>query len=194
MRIFYIFIAASFSFPSWGQLNTTTQYGTQRSGVATFIRDSVNIDRIDDTISLTGDKQTDTKRSTKISPPLNVIQITSGYGLRKHPVIGGRRNHNGVDLRSHYAAVFSIADGVVIQSATGVLEGNYLVIAHGVIHSIYCHLDASFVKAGQAIRAGEAIGISGNTGVTSGPHLHFGLKHKNRFIDPEPFLRLFMVD
>lgn len=194
MHFFYIFIAACLSFPCWGQLNTINQYGTHRSGVATFISDSIKHDRIADTMALLADNQRKAKGSSKISPPLNAIRITSRYGLRKHPVMGDKRNHNGVDLRAHYTAVFSIADGVVIQSANGELEGNYLVIAHGALHSVYCHLQTLFVKTGQAIRAGEIIGISGNTGVTSGPHLHFGLKHKNRFIDPEPFLKLFMDD
>ncbi|MGE9310889.1 M23 family metallopeptidase [Niabella sp. CJ426] len=194
MPIFYIFIAISFCYPSWGQLNTIDRHGTLRSQSPNAIKDSSKIGRMLDTIGLRVEKKTITKPIGKISAPLNVIQITSGFGVRKHPVFGRLRRHNGIDLKAHFLPVYSIADGMVVKSDKGVLEGNFLVVAHGALQSIYCHLHTSFVEPGQTIRAGEIIGVSGNTGTTSGPHLHFGLKYNNRFIDPEPFLKLFMPD
>lgn len=93
--------------------------------------------------------------------------------------------HNGIDLKAYYEPVFAIADGLVKEASFGDKEGNYIVILHGGLESIYCHLSTILCKKGQSIKGGECIGISGNSGGSTGPHLHFGIKYMNTiYINP----------
>ena len=101
--------------------------------------------------------------------------------------------HTGLDLAAPEGTpVVAAADGVV--SAVGSTRGgygNYVVIAHGGdLMTLYGHLDASVVKAGQAVRAGQVIGAEGSTGFSTGPHLHFEVRVKNSVVDPAAYLDL----
>lgn len=125
--------------------------------------------------------------STRFSMPLRNITVTSNFSFgRYHPVLHIYRPHYGVDLRAKLRTpVMSIGDGVVIY--TGYLGGygNTIKIKHnnGYV-SLYGHLDDFRLQHGDYISKGDIIGYSGNTGTSSGPHLHLGIYRYDTPIDP----------
>lgn len=103
----------------------------------------------------------------------------------------GLAGHNGLDLAVPVGTpVLAAAAGTVIKTgfeADG--YGNYVKTAHdGNYASIYAHLSEIWVKNGQVVEAGQQIGLSGSTGFSTGPHLHFEIRRDNQAIDPLPFL------
>lgn len=129
-------------------------------------------------------------KSIKLYPPLKKIIITSGYGNRKHPVVGGLKFHNGIDMAAAYEDVFCIADGIVKDAGYDNISGNYIIVEHGNISSSYCHLSRIDKIKGQQVEGGVVLGCSGNTGRSTGPHLHFAIMLRDEKIDPKRFLRL----
>lgn len=116
--------------------------------------------------------------------PLKSIQINSKFGMRCHPVTHKYCMHNGVDLQAHYEPVYSIFPGKVVMVAYDKRSGRYITIQTGSYSVSYCHLSSSKVTIGQYVKAGEIIGVSGNTGMSTGPHLHLTTKKDGKAIDP----------
>jgi len=113
--------------------------------------------------------------------PLDRLHITSGYGYRIHPITGKRAFHHGVDYRGAIGTpVYAVAEGVVIQSSYNGESGNYVAIRHNDrSESWYLHLHQRGIGNGQKVKSRQVIGRVGNTGRSSGPHLHFGIKQPN---------------
>ncbi len=127
--------------------------------------------------------------STRICLPLHRIEVTSPYGFRVHPVTGKWQFHNGIDLRAHSDPVFCLMDGIVIRTAYDRSLGIYIRIAHnGGLQSLYGHLSVPMVIPGDTVSTGEVIAISGNSGRTTGEHLHFSIIYRQQYIDPLKFL------
>lgn len=130
--------------------------------------------------------------------PLNQIKITSPFGMRMHPIQKVMKLHNGVDLVAAVGAqVFAYDNGTVILSKFVAGAGECVVIKHSDCYSYYCHLSKRNVGVGQILPSGFVLGLSGNTGDSTGPHLHFGLAKtfnlsnfsKSDWYDPEPALK-----
>lgn len=119
-----------------------------------------------------------------IAFPLKNIQINSEFGIRQHPVTHKYCMHNGVDLQARYEPVFSMLPGKVVKSAHDKHSGRYITIQTDTYTVSYCHLSSSKVTVGQYVKAGEIIGVSGNTGMSTGPHLHLTTKKDGKVIDP----------
>jgi murein DD-endopeptidase MepM/ murein hydrolase activator NlpD len=114
-----------------------------------------------------------------VSLPLSRSMVTSPRGLRKHPVYGKNAMHNGIDLRAHYESVFSIMDGIVLDIGQNHRSGLWIQVLHfGRLRSTYAHLSRIMVKKGQSVKSGEYIAISGNSGASTAPHLHFSLQRE----------------
>jgi len=133
--------------------------------------------------------------SEGISLPLkNSMSINSPFGFRIHPIFGIRKMHNGIDIKATYEKVYSVLDGVV--SAAGWDPkggGNYIKINHfNRFETAYLHLSEMYYKVGERVRAGFIIGKSGNSGNSTGPHLHFAVKEYGRLINPDHFLKELM--
>lgn len=119
--------------------------------------------------------------------PLDRLHVTSGFGNRIHPITGKKAFHNGVDYRGAVGtAVYAVAEGVVVQSSYDAISGNFIAIKHADnSQSYYLHLHQRGVKNGQRVKVRQVIGKVGNTGRSSGPHLHFGIKQPNgSWMDP----------
>ena len=117
------------------------------------------------------------------------VRITSPFGMREHPLLGGRRLHAGVDLGVMKGApVRAVADGIVRRASTDGVNGRILVVDHGggVVTS-YCHNDELLVGDGDHVRRGQMIARSGNTGRSTGPHLHYQLDLAGEPVDPLRF-------
>jgi murein DD-endopeptidase MepM/ murein hydrolase activator NlpD len=120
--------------------------------------------------------------------PVKNMHITSPYAYRIHPIFKTRKLHTGVDLRANYDNVYSIMNGIVVEAGYSKGNGNYVAIQHKDYVSYYLHLSTLLVQRNQRVDAGTIIAISGNTGTSTAPHLHFGVKENGRFIDPIQFL------
>ena len=112
--------------------------------------------------------------------------VTSGFGMRKHPVFGDYRQHNGVDFYASHGAVVVAADsGTVITSTYNSSYGNYVVIAHGGgMTTLYAHLSSRSVSVGDGVSKGQQVGLVGSTGISTGPHLHFEVSVNGTRINP----------
>ena len=122
--------------------------------------------------------------------PLDAATLTSSYGSRIHPVLGGRRNHNGVDLAQPTGTpVYATADGIVSRADYWGSYGNYIQIEHGgELETRYAHLSGYAVAAGQQVRKGQLIGYVGSTGRSTGPHLHYEVRVAGEAVDPTPYM------
>ena len=131
------------------------------------------------------------KNFSKIVMPLNrKISITSPYGTRMHPIFGASKFHNGIDLAANYENVYSVLDGIVTETGwdnNG--GGNYLKIKHfDRFETAYLHLSEIYYRVGEFVKAGLIIAKSGNSGNSTGPHLHFSVKEFGQSINPSHFL------
>jgi len=115
--------------------------------------------------------------------------ITSPYGWRVHPVLGTKRFHAGIDIGVFSGtSIYALTDGEVIYSGWMSGYGNVVMIEHGSLTSVYGHNSSLVVKVGQKVKGGQLISYSGNTGLSSGPHLHFEMRKENgETIDPNPY-------
>jgi len=119
--------------------------------------------------------------------PLSSRYITSGYGMRKDPISGVLQFHAGVDFRaSTGTTIMASLDGVVSVVGENWLYGKYIIINHSNGYkTLYGHLSAFSVKQGDRVIRGRKIGEVGNTGYSTGPHLHFGIYDKNnKLVNP----------
>lgn len=119
-------------------------------------------------------------------PVVGHPRITSPFGDRIHPVTGVRTPHRGVDLGVPRGTnVFTPASGTVTNVWTDSNCGRGIVITHANGYATtYCHLEEQLVKPGEIVTAGCLIGRSGNTGRSTGPHLHYGIKQNGTYINP----------
>jgi Membrane proteins related to metalloendopeptidases len=126
-----------------------------------------------------------------ISMPLrNKITVTSPYGTRMHPIFGTPKMHSGIDLKANYEDVHAVLDGIITEAGWDSKGGgNYVKIKHfNRFETSYLHLSEIYYKVGEKVRAGFIIGKSGNTGNSTGPHLHFAVKEFGQSINPYHFL------
>lgn len=128
--------------------------------------------------------------------PIHGAKLSSGYGQRVHPVIGEVRMHRGQDLVAKVGTpVYATADGVA--EVTGPIKGlgNFLRLQHSYgFTSSYAHLQKFAVKSGDFVQKGDLIAYSGNTGLSTGPHLHYEVRFVGRSLDPQPFVNWGMND
>lgn len=112
--------------------------------------------------------------------------VSSPYGWREHPVDGEDKFHNGVDLAVNTGTnVKAFADGVVDYIGDSPIYGLYTQIDHGNgVTSFYAHCSELLVQQGQTVSMGDVIALSGDTGNSTGPHLHFELKKEGILLNP----------
>ncbi len=113
-------------------------------------------------------------------------ELTSGYGYRKDPFTSRRVFHNGLDLSvSLGTPVYATAKGKVKKTGQNKISGKYIIISHEQEYeSIYCHLSKITIKKGECVLNETLIGYSGNTGRSTGPHLHFEIRKNGKSINP----------
>ena len=124
--------------------------------------------------------------------PLDSIRVTSSYGMRVHPITGVYKLHDGVDFAASMATPVKAAHGgKVLFAGPAGGYGNFVTIDHGGIVTGYAHLSVVKVSAGEQVSAGQVIALSGSTGSSTGPHLHFNVRVNGAFVDPVAFMRQF---
>jgi murein DD-endopeptidase MepM/ murein hydrolase activator NlpD len=122
--------------------------------------------------------------------PLADARLTSGFGMRVHPVLGGLRQHTGIDLAAPTGTpVYATADGIVSRADWYSSYGLYVSIEHGAsIQTRYGHLSRLAVAAGDSVRKGDLIGYVGSTGRSTGPHLHYEVRIDGLAVNPIPYM------
>jgi murein DD-endopeptidase MepM/ murein hydrolase activator NlpD len=120
-----------------------------------------------------------------------VGEITGHFGERLDPFSGEGAFHAGLDIASHYGDVIrATADGVVVEAGRHTGYGRLIVIDHGFgVTTWYGHLSAFNVQAGMHVKAGDVIGYEGNSGRSTGPHLHYEVRLYNTPVNPWRYLR-----
>ena len=128
--------------------------------------------------------------TSSVSTPLDTLHVVSGFGERSDPITGRSTFHKGVDLRaSRGATVRALQGGVVVFSDKYKGYGSLVVVSHGEgVTSHYAHLNTRFVGIGDRVERGTALGTVGNSGRSTGPHLHLEIRVNGRPIDPNPLL------
>ena len=123
--------------------------------------------------------------------PVEGVRLTSDYGMRNHPVLGGRRAHKGVDLAGPVGTpILATADGEVSKAEWFSSYGLYVSIEHGgAIQTRYGHMSRLAVAAGQQVRKGQVIGYIGSTGRSTGPHLHYEVRVAGQAVNPIPYMQ-----
>ncbi len=128
---------------------------------------------------------------TAHTSPLPGGKLTSAFGPRRHPIRGQADEHRGLDIshRSGTAVLAPLAGRVVVARSDNDARGLYIVIRHSVgLQTQFHHMASLNVKAGDRVAAGDVIGAVGDSGETTGPHLHFELHDLGQPIDPLPLL------
>jgi murein DD-endopeptidase MepM/ murein hydrolase activator NlpD len=113
-------------------------------------------------------------------------RVTSSYGMRRHPILGYKRMHSGIDFGGGYGApIHAVSDGVVtIAGRTGGF-GNYVKLNHGGgLGTGYGHMSRIAVRAGQHVSRGQVLGYIGSSGLSTGPHLHYELYRNGHAVNP----------
>jgi murein DD-endopeptidase MepM/ murein hydrolase activator NlpD len=120
-----------------------------------------------------------------MSRPVNG-PMTSGFGMRRHPILGYKRMHAGIDFKAgHGAPIFAATDGAVAYAGRKGGYGNFVQLNHGGnLATGYGHMSRIAVSPGQRVRQGQIIGYVGSTGLSTGPHLHYELYRNGRPINP----------
>jgi len=119
------------------------------------------------------------------------VKLTSDFGMRWHPVLGGRRAHKGIDLAQPIGTpIRATADGVVSKADWFSSYGLFVSLEHGGnIQTRYGHMSRLNVAAGQAVRKGDVIGYVGSTGRSTGPHLHYEVRIAGTAVSPVPYMQ-----
>ena len=112
------------------------------------------------------------------SMPLIRSALTSGFGVRTDPMMGGQRMHSGIDLAAPAGSpILATSDGIVSQAGWRGGYGLFVALEHsGGLQTRYGHMSGVTVTPGQAVRKGDIIGYVGSTGRSTGPHLHYEMR------------------
>ncbi len=128
--------------------------------------------------------------SIPLSSPLKDYSVSSGFGRRIDPMRNSLAMHTGIDLAGEYKSkVYSSAPGVVRFADTDGAYGRLIQVDHGSgIFTWYGHLDRILVRDGETVKRGQLIGLQGNSGRSTGTHLHYEVRISNQPVNPANFL------
>jgi len=129
-------------------------------------------------------------RSIPNGKPITYRSISSKFGYRKHPITRKRSFHAGLDLSAKIGTpIYTTADGVVEYAKTKGGYGKYILINHPLgFKTAYAHLSKYNVKPGQYVEKNDLIGYVGNTGKSTGPHLHYEILYLHKWLNPSKFM------
>ena len=194
-------IAVTFCSPAtvFAQFNTVTQTKVHRKAVPKTTQSTTPEQqppcsphqRRDSLIFTQIQNQTEqTDRLLALVSPLRHISVTSPFGYRRDPITKRKALHNGLDLKANYEPAYAMMHGEVIKVGRNKRSGLYVTLRHGDFTVSYCHLSQALVTQGSHVRPGTIIALTGNSGRSTGPHLHLTLKKDGKKINPAILLNL----
>ena len=125
-------------------------------------------------------------KKTLMKTPIDGARMSSGFGMRRHPVLGYSKMHKGTDFAAPTGTpIYAAGDGVVAKAGRFSSYGNYVRIRHrSDLDTAYGHMSKIAVKAGARVKQGQIIGYVGTTGRSTGPHLHYEVLVANKQVNP----------
>ena len=122
--------------------------------------------------------------------PLTSYRLTSPFGMRKHPILGIYRMHNGIDMGAPKSTpIYASRGGQITIAEENDSAGLYVQINHGDgFKSIYMHMEYYIVKVGDYVAQGQVIGYVGTSGLSNGYHLHFGISLNGEYVNPLEYI------
>lgn len=127
-------------------------------------------------------------KKTLMKTPIDGARVSSGYGMRRHPVLGYSKMHKGMDFAAPTGTpIYAAGDGVVQRAGRFGAYGNYVRVRHrGDLDTAYAHMSkvASGIRPGTRVKQGQVIGYVGSTGRSTGPHLHYEILVANKQVNP----------
>ena len=132
------------------------------------------------------DQDGKSSKKTLMKTPLSGARLSSGFGNRKHPILGFTKMHRGIDFAAPIGTpIFAAGDGIIEYSGWNGAYGKYIRIKHnGTFKTAYAHLSKIYKKRGTRIKQGDIIGSLGSTGRSTGPHLHYEILINGRQVNP----------
>ncbi len=129
-------------------------------------------------------------KALPLTVPLDGATITSGFGMRNHPILRGRRMHKGLDMAAPTGtSIYATGGGTVIFSGRKNGYGNTVIVDHGHGYTtLYAHCSQLLVEEGAKVTRGDLIALVGSTGRSTGPHLHYEVRVNGQHMNPEVFL------
>ena len=126
-------------------------------------------------------------RKALMKTPINGARLSSPFGNRKHPILGFTKHHNGTDFAAPTGTpIMASGNGTVIKAGWCGNGGNCVRIRHNSSYTTgYGHMSKIATKTGRRVRQGQIIGYVGNTGMSTGPHLHYTVSHNGKFINSQ---------
>ena len=126
-------------------------------------------------------------RKALMKTPINGARLSSPFGNRKHPILGFTKHHNGTDFAAPTGTpIMASGNGTVIKAGWCGNGGNCVRIRHNSSYTTgYGHMSKIATKTGRRVRQGQVIGYVGNTGMSTGPHLHYTVSHNGKFINSQ---------
>ena len=125
-------------------------------------------------------------RKTLMKTPIDGARISSGFGMRRHPVLGYTKMHKGMDFAASVGTpIYAAGDGKVEYAGRFSSYGNYVRISHNSkLKTAYAHMLRLAVKVGARVKQGQIIGYVGTTGRSTGPHLHYEVMVNSKQVNP----------
>ena len=122
--------------------------------------------------------------------PVTEYRLSSAFGMRPHPILGYDRMHNGIDMACPaWTPIYATRGGKVTIAKYSDSAGNYVQINHGDGYSsVYMHMIQYVVSYGEYVVQGQIIGYVGNTGLSKGNHLHFGISYNGEYVNPMEYI------
>lgn len=126
-------------------------------------------------------------RKALMKTPINGARLSSPFGNRKHPILGFTKHHNGTDFAAPTGTpIMASGNGTVIKAGWCGNGGNCVRIRHNSSYTTgYGHMSKIATKTGRRVRQGQIIGYVGNTGMSTGPHLHYTVSHNGKYINSQ---------
>lgn len=156
---------------------------------------SDSFDEIESVAKKAGDMAACIPSVPPVIPDRDIYRISSSFGYRSDPFTGKKKRHTGMDFACDVGnSVYATADGVVESVRSGSYGyGKYVIVDHGFGYKTrYAHLSKIGVEKGMTVRRGSFIGLSGNSGRSSGPHLHYEVMYMGRYMNPMNYMDLGM--
>lgn len=124
--------------------------------------------------------------------PVKSGRPTSGFGFRMHPIYKTIRKHDGIDISNKIGTpIIATGDGVISKVDSDRHSGIYVKINHGFgFETTYAHLDSTSMKKGMRVKRGQIIGKMGNTGVSTGSHVHYKVSKNGRVVNPISYIAI----
>lgn len=179
MKYITLFFATLLYLPTWGQLNRKAEIEILTEKTYSVMEFS----RIADSMQMTIEELSD---YPVISPIKKPLRISSGFGMRYHPIYKVRKFHTGIDIpKPKGTSVYATGNGTVVRKGYCSGYGYFIEIAHaGNFRSFYAHLSKTMVNKGDTVNIATQIACVGNTGVSTGFHLHYEVRKGKRYLNP----------